>query len=145
MATTFNQHPSTPSVIKFSDVSFGKLVSDVSSASQTILASAKSYTDTKTENMSTTGHTHVVNDVTDASTELATKTHTHSSSDLTDLAALTGSFIRAYTTEELATVQMNDGDSFVYFDLTTKKLCRVTKTGEETTTTEFGVLSAINE
>lgn len=121
----------------------------------------------KLSNLANASHTHTVNDISDASTELAVKNHTHTESDITDLQnySLMGHthstsditdlstaistdlqhFIRCYETADLDSVSMEDGESFLYFDLTTGELCKRSKSGDDITTTRIGKLSAIEE
>ena len=141
-----------PKILKFEDPSYIKLAAQIGS-----LDAAKAEAQ----------HSHVVADVTDASTELATKSHshtksdisdfgsyaaeshTHSSTDITDLSTAISTdlqhFIRCYETADLDNVSMEDGESFLYFDLTTGELCRRSKSGDDVTTTKIGKLSAIEE
>ena len=159
-----------PKILKFEDPSYIKLAAQIGS-----LDAAKAEAQ----------HSHVVADVTDASTELATKSHshtksdisdfgsyaavshthtesditdlqnyslmghTHSTSDITDLSTAISTdlqhFIRCYETADLDSVSMEDGESFLYFDLTTGELCKRSKSGDDITTTRIGKLSAIEE
>lgn len=115
--------------------SYAALVSSIRNSSDGAVEEAKAYVD---EKAALKEHTHVTEDVTDASTTLAAKSHTHTVSDITE----GGILLRIYSGDEVGSVEMENSSSFYYLNTTSKKIMKRTKDASgDVTEEEVGALS----
>lgn len=130
-----NYRTSEGKTISFGDNgSYAMLLTSISSSGEDTLIEAKSYIDEKAATLALKEHNHVATNITDGTITFAAKSHTHSPADISG-----ASLIRVYP--DTPDVEMENGESFYYLNISDKKIYLRAKSDDTITQTEVGALS----